>query len=145
LPKLGNGSRPVRIEARIRTAKTSEIEVNQVKSKTHTLLAGLAALLLSASICGFPPSLHAQSQNQGGAPPPNPTQQQQMRAFAGKVMQLKSGNYALITGTGPQGQVEGHYIDDSKDAKKYVGHNVKVTGTLNMATNTIHVQKIRPQ
>ena len=33
-------------------------------------------------------------------------------------------------------------LDDQEKAKQYVGKNVKVTGTLDAATNTIHVAAI---
>ena len=36
----------------------------------------------------------------------------------------------------------GHFLDDQDSAKKYEGKQVKVTGTLETASNTIHVTKI---
>ena len=35
-----------------------------------------------------------------------------------------------------------YYLDDAKSPRKYEGKDVVVTGTLDAANNTIHVQKI---
>jgi len=57
-------------------------------------------------------------------------------------MKLQDGKFALVTGQTAQGQVSGHFLDDQDNAKKYEGKQVKVTGTLEVASNTIHVTKI---
>jgi hypothetical protein len=99
------------------------------------------ALLMSAALLVFTPGLTAQSsttapdQGQAGAA-------QQSKTFSGTVMKLQNGKYALVTGKTPQGQLAGHFLDDENDAKKYEGKEVKVTGTLDMASNTIHVTRI---
>jgi len=41
-------------------------------------------------------------------------------------------------------QQQGYYLDDQERAKQYDGQNVKVTGTLDVATSTIHVTDIQP-
>lgn len=71
-------------------------------------------------------------------------EQQQGNTFSGKIIKLKDGDYALITGKTSQGQLTGHFLDDQKDAKKYVGEEVKVIGVINWANNLIHVTKIVP-
>lgn len=101
------------------------------------------ALLMAAALFVFTPGLSAQSsatapdqaQGQAGAA-------QQSKTFSGTVMKLQNGKYALVTGKTPQGQLAGHFLDDQNDAQKYEGKEVKVTGTLDMASNTIHVTKI---
>lgn len=104
---------------------------------------GWAGLLLMAgALCAFSPGLQAQNQQ-----PPQPQQPEQQAApqsqtFAGTIMKLQNGKYALVTGKTAQGQLSGHFLDDQDDAKKYEGKKVKVTGTLDMASNTIHVTKI---
>lgn len=105
--------------------------------RRNVLLAGLLALLFTAAFSQFTPTLHAQAQSQ------SPSAQQQRQQFAGLIVRLKNGQYALVTGKTPQGGLAGHYLDDQKDAKKFDGKNVKVTGTLDVATNTIHVTNIQ--
>jgi hypothetical protein len=52
---------------------------------------------------------------------------------------LKSG-YA----TGNPKSKSTYKLDDQEKAKQYSGKNVKVTGTLDSSTNTIHVSDIQP-
>ena len=37
----------------------------------------------------------------------------------------------------------GHFLDDPDDAQKYEGKQVTITGTLDVASNTIHVSNIQ--
>jgi hypothetical protein len=104
------------------------------------------ALVLGVAISGITPCVSAQS---GQNPPPqNPPQGQQQQApqdnktFNGKIQKLPSGQYALVTGQTPEGKLAGHFLDDQENAKKYDGQQVKVTGTFDTATNTIHVTNI---
>lgn len=92
-----------------------------------------------------PPSEQQQAppdQGQQAAPGQQSQDQQQSKTFAGKIMKLQNGQYALVTGQTPSGQMAGHFLDDQDNAKKYEGKQVKVTGTLEVASNTIHVTKI---
>jgi len=110
-----------------------------------------------------PPEQQQQPPDQGQQPPEQqqqpPEQQQQppeqqqppdqgqqatpqSQTFAGTIMKLQDGKYALVTGKTAQGQLSGHFLDDQNDAKKYDGKKVRVTGSLDMASNTIHVSKI---
>jgi len=117
-------------------------------------LRGAVPLMMAAALCAFSPGLKAQSQAtpQENQPPQTqqapqtqqPEEQQQSKVYAGKIMKLQNGNYALITGQTPQGQAAGHFLDNQEEAKKYEGKQVTVTGTLEMASNTIHVTKIEP-
>lgn len=110
------------------------------------------ALLLAAALCAFTPGLRAQGQQsqpqQQQAQPPQQQQgqqdqaQQQSKTYAGTIMKLQNGSYALVTGKTPDGKLSGHFLDDQNSAKKYEGKQVKVTGTLDMASNTIHVTRI---
>jgi hypothetical protein len=78
-----------------------------------------------------------------GNPPGQPQQdRQQSKIFQGKITKLQDGTYALVTGQTPQGQMTGHRLDNQDGAKKYEGKQVKVTETLELASNTIHVIKI---
>lgn len=66
-------------------------------------------------------------------------------SFTGTLMALHNGHYALVMGRGPKGQPMGHFLEHVKNAKKYVGKKVKVTGNLNLADNTVDVTSIRPR
>ncbi len=111
--------------------------------KTSVHLREFPALILAATLCSSTAGLVAQSNSN---PPPAQGQQQQAPAenktFTGKVQKLPNGQYALVTGQTPDGKLSGHFLDDQDDAKKYDGKDVKVTGTFDTASNTIHVTNI---
>lgn len=111
-----------------------------MKKTRCILLTGSLAALLALALCPFTPALHAQNRNEYASAQQQPAQQNNM--FTGKVAQLQDGKFALITGKTPQGKLTGHYLDDPTDAKKFVGKDVKVTGTLDATNNMIHVTKI---
>jgi hypothetical protein len=95
---------------------------------------------MAADLCAFTPGLPSQSSNNDqGQQQETP---EQSRTFAGKIMKLQSGQYALVTGQTPEGHPAGHFLDSQDEAKKYEGKQVTVTGTLEVASNTIHVTKI---
>lgn len=104
----------------------------------------LAVVVAAAALFAFTPGLAAQS----GATPQQPGQQQQQdqqtnKTFTGKVQKLPSGQYALVTGQTPDGKLAGHFLDDQEKSKKYEGKQVKVTGSFNTESNTIHVTDIQ--
>jgi hypothetical protein len=100
------------------------------------------ALVLAAALCAFTPGLAAQSHD--SAPTPGQQQQdQQSKTFSGKVVKLENGQYALVTGQTAEGKLAGHFLDDQDNAKKYEGKQVTVTGTFDVASNTIHVTNIQ--
>jgi hypothetical protein len=103
----------------------------------------VAVLLMTAGLYAFTPALIAQTRE---ADPSQQGQQQsqdsQEKTYAGKIMKLQNGSYALVTGQTPQGQASGHFLDNQEEAKKYEGKQVNVIGTLEMASNTIHVTRI---
>jgi hypothetical protein len=97
------------------------------------------ALLMAAALCTFTPGLAAQSSD-------NAQQQQapqENKTFTGTIHKLTNGQYALVTGQTPEGKIAGHFLDDQENAKKYDGKQVKVTGTFDTASNTIHVTNIQ--
>jgi hypothetical protein len=101
-----------------------------------------AALVLAAALCAFTPGLAAQSS--GNAQPGDQQQaQQQSKTFTGKVLKLEGGQFALVTGQTPEGKLAGHFLDNADQAKNYEGKQVTVTGTLDVASNTIHVTNIQ--
>jgi hypothetical protein len=112
-----------------------------MKRSNH--LKGAIPLLTAAVLLAFSPNLPAQGTSPNSQDQAQPQQnEQQSKTFAGKIMKLEDGKYALVTGQTPEGQMSGHFLDDQDQAKKYEGKQVKVTGTLEVASNTIHVSKI---
>ena len=101
---------------------------------------GAVALLLTAALYSFTPTLPAQQstprQQQPSEPSQPPSQQaqpsqpeqaqpsqdaQESKTYAGKIMKLSNGNFALVTGQTPQGQPAGHFLDNQDEAKKWEG------------------------
>jgi hypothetical protein len=100
--------------------------------------AASVALGLALGSVQFTPILLGQSQSQN----PNAQQdQQKTESFAGKIVQLKDGRYALLT---DEQRGTGVYLDDQEKAKQFEGKNVKVTGVLEVAKNLVHVTSIEP-
>ena len=60
-----------------------------------------------------------------------------MKTFAGKITK-SNGKYVLEDPS----VSSSYFLDDVKSARKFEGKNVVVTGTLDAANRTIHVQKI---
>jgi hypothetical protein len=105
---------------------------------------GAVALILATTLCAFTPGLAAQTQSGSNAQQGQPQQdQQQDKAFTGKIVKLQNGQFALVTGKTPEGKVAGHFLDDQDNAKKYEDKQVTVTGTFDTASNTIHVTNIQ--
>ncbi len=110
------------------------------------------ALILAAALCVFTPGLAAQSsdnaqqpgqQQQAQQPGQQQQTQQENKTFTGKVVKVQNGQFALVTGQTPEGKLAGHFLDNQDEAKKYEGKQVTVTGTLDVASNTIHVANIQ--
>jgi hypothetical protein len=100
------------------------------------------ALVLAAALSAFTPGLAAQSSDKAQQQGQQQQDQQENKTFTGKIEKLQSGQYAMITGQTPEGKLSGHFLDDQENAKKYEGKQVKVTGTFDQASNTIHVTNI---
>ena len=118
------------------------------------------ALILASALCVSTPGLAAQSsdnarqQEQQQQTQQQPAQQQGQpqaqqanpganQTFAGKIIKLNNGQFALLTGQSPDGKATGHFLDDQENAQKYEGKQVTVTGTFNEASNMIHVTNIQ--
>lgn len=107
-----------------------------------TLLAVALLPLVAAADIPQDAAYHSQSsvvtlQSQSQSQSPSSATQEQEKTFTGKVTK-SNGRYVLEDLT----MNSTYYLDDTKSAQKYEGKNVKVTGTLDAANNTIHVQKI---
>ena len=129
--------------------------------KMRTIHPGEAlALILASALCVSTPGLAAQSsdnarqQEQQQQTQQQPAQQQGQpqaqqanpganQTFAGKIIKLNNGQFALLTGQSPDGKATGHFLDDQTNAQKYEGKQVTVTGTFNEASNMIHVTNIQ--
>lgn len=110
--------------------------------KKNAPLAALVALFFAAGLSPFASALPV---TPATTPVQSAQQQQQQPAsqqFTGKIMQLKNGQFALITGKTDKGY-SGHLLDDQDNAKKFLNKDVTVTGTLNTSTNIIHVTNIQ--
>ena len=112
-----------------------------MKSLNLLRLLGLLALLVS--LAGIP--LYAQEQQTGSQDPSaqsqSPMEQQSAQSqpaqiFVGKIAKSK-GELVLKDDAGTA-----YKLDNSDQAKQFVGKNVKVTGTLDATTKTIHVTNI---
>lgn len=64
--------------------------------------------------------------------------QASMQTFQGTIVESQNG-FVLKDSTGASYQ-----LDDQKKAKVFSGQSVKVTGTLDSSTSTIHVSSIAP-
>ena len=111
--------------------------------KSLTLLRLLGLLVLLVSLAGIP--LYAQQAQQPQDPSaaqsqPSMGQQsaqgQTAQIFVGKIAKSK-GDLVLRDDAGTS-----YKLDNADQATEFVGKSVKVTGTLDAATNTIHVTNI---
>src|SRR6266436_8296 len=113
-----------------------------MKSLTFLRLLGLLGLLIG--LAGTP--LYGQgaqgqqpgSQDQAAQSQPSTSQQsaQPSQVFVGKIAKSK-GDVVFKDDAGTA-----YKLDKTDQAKSFVGKSVKVTGTLDTATNTIHVTNI---
>jgi Protein of unknown function (DUF5818) len=117
------------------------------------LIMGMATIALAMALS--PMSLAQQDQSaqpsgqptadQQGAPQPSTPDQDssgsmqttQSSSFAGTVVKA-GGKYVLKTSD------MNYQLDDQQKARKFVGQQVKVSGTLDSHTSTIHVSDINP-
>jgi hypothetical protein len=78
----------------------------------------------------------------GRAPTPYPSVHQkpdtQSKMFSGTI--LKNGDRYVLTDAGTK---TSYVLDDAQKASPYEGKKVKVTGTVDVASNTIHVETIQ--
>lgn len=105
-----------------------------------SILLAAALVPLAAAAANVPAIAAHHSHNAVTPQSQSPAQsqtQEQAKTFTGKVTK-SNGRYVLED----LSMNSTYYLDDTKSAQKYEGKNVKVTGTLDAANNTIHVQKI---
>ncbi len=117
--------------------------MNLIKSR---LWVWIAVATLGAGMMWTAPSFKAQSQSQPPAAQQQPDQQQSQqdqssKTYVGQVIQAKNGKFALLT---DKTAGRGYFLDDQDKAKKFNGQNVKVTGTVDTQTKTLHIAQIEP-
>jgi len=114
------------------------------RSKIRLATGSLAA---AVGICTLVPQLQAHPRASATAgvqqqeKQDQPEQAQKIQTFTGQVVKARNGRYALLT---DKQAGKGFYLDDQEKAKQFDGQNVKVTGQLDVATNTIRVSDIQP-
>ncbi len=117
-----------------------------MKSLNLLRLLGLLALLFSLggnSLYGQEQQSGSQQQDPAAQSQPSMSQQsaqsQPSQIFVGKVAKSKAGDLLLKGDAGMS-----YKLDSADQATPFVGKKVKVTGTLDAATNTIHITSIEP-
>ena len=122
--------------------------------KLHTTLRLLGSAALLVGLTGIPsygqqstsqdPAAQSQpsTQSQPSAQPqtsmsPQSSQSQPSQIFVGKIAKGKSGDVVFKDDAGTS-----YKLDNADQATQYVGKTVKMTGTLDASTNTIHVTNI---
>ena len=87
-----------------------------------------------------PPTQQSQPSNQDPAAQSNTMSEgAETQVFSGKIAKT-GGKYVLKDGVTKMT----YSLDDQSQAKKFEGQSVKVTGTLDAQSNTIHVSLIEP-
>ena len=78
---------------------------------------------------------------QGQQPPAEGQTQQdpQQQTVTGKIAKADNGQFVLVESKGMMYQ-----LDDQGTAQKFAGKKVKVSGTVDTGSNTIHVTDIKP-
>jgi hypothetical protein len=98
----------------------------------------LTALLLSLALTS--PILVAQEKPPARQPSPEgQAQKDSQQTTTGKIAQSSDGKYVLVDSKGIMYQ-----LDDQSAAEKFNGKKVRVSGTVDSSSNTIHVADIKP-
>ena len=106
------------------------------KIRVTPIISAFLALGLPLAAAALPRASSPPQQSQTQDQTPN-KEQSEVKTFAGKI--TKSNGRYVLEDPSANGS---YYLDDAKTAKKFEGKNVVVTGTLDAANHTIHVQKI---
>jgi len=129
-----------------------------MKRTSLILVAAFALVMLSAAFAQSPatqdpnqqPSAQTPSQTSPSQAPstseapsastssPTSSTSNDARSFVGSIVKDNSGKYVLHAGSSD------YQLDDQSQAGKFNGKDVKVTGQLDQASNTIRVQSIEP-
>jgi hypothetical protein len=106
--------------------------------KLYVCLCSLAVLVaLAQSTPAFADYGHGATLSQPSATQPG-AEAKEAKTFTGQIVQSE-GKYVLVESSNNAM----FQLDDQERAKQFEGKNVKVTGTLDTATNVIHVTDIQ--
>ena len=108
--------------------------------KRKSLWAGPFPVAAMVGLCLLPPAVRSQSQSQPPITQQEPSEQKSS-TFVGEIVKAQNGQYALLTDKQKGTQ---YNLDDQDKAKQFEGKDVRVEGTLDATTNTIHVSDILP-
>lgn len=109
-----------------------------MKSLTPLRLLLVMALVISlASISLYAQAQQDPAQAQGAQAQPATPSQQQAQTFSGKITKSKGDLVLKDEATNAT-----YKLDNPDQVQQYVGKDVKVTGTLDPSSNTIHVSSI---
>ncbi len=108
------------------------------------LLAIVAALLViqpnaSAQEPATTDPSAGQQPSDPASPPAAATQPPDTQTFVGKI--AKAGDKLVLKDSATKAS---YILDDQREAKRFKGQSVKVTGTLDTESNMIHVASIEP-
>jgi hypothetical protein len=78
------------------------------------------------------------AQNQPKPPAEGQTQQDSQQTVTGKIAKSDDGKFVLVDSAGTMYQ-----LDDQSTARKFAGKMVKVSGTIDTSSNSIHVTEIK--
>ena len=107
--------------------------------KKITTTFALATALFAGVQLNALPTVAPQDANQAQPQQPAKGDAEKASVFTGKVMEAK-GQLVLMDAATKTTYV----LDDQEKAKPFKGQTVKVTGTLETASNTIHISNIEP-
>jgi FlaG/FlaF family flagellin (archaellin) len=127
-------------------AQTLTTKFTLEAGKMKRILTGIAILGLAS----FAANLSAQEQTatpqtqtstapQTAQPPVDAQSQQATQSFEGKIS--KSGDKLVLKDASTQ---TAYQLDDQDKAKQFEGQSVKVSGTMDSSTNTLHIVDITP-
>jgi lipopolysaccharide export system protein LptA len=98
-----------------------------------------SALILPMALAGSMLFAHEAQRQQPPAGAQTQQDAQQQQTTTGKIAKSDDGKYVLVDMSGTTFQ-----LDDQDNAKKFDGKVVKVSGTVDTSSNTIHVTEIKP-
>lgn len=101
----------------------------------------IVALAVALCLAPFAPVIAAQNQNPTAQQPAGPQEQNGQKTYYGKIAKLQNGKYALVIDAKAN---RGYFLDNQKEASKYIEKDVLVTGTVDMQTKILHVTEIKP-
>jgi Protein of unknown function (DUF5818) len=108
--------------------------------KNVFIRASILGLALGVASMGslYAQNSHPAQNDQQSAQSQTSTQQNSAKEFTGTI--VKDGDNMMLKDSASS---TSYKVDDASKVKEYVGKQVKVTGTVDSSTNTIHVDSIQ--